>query len=125
MRNKTLLNLHFYISIPTVIVVALVYGFKPNWLLDIQPKTTDELNVYKAIMGIYLAFASFWCLALIQNQYWKTATVSNILFMLGLAFGRLLSFALDGMPSLLLVFGCFGELTLALYAYYLLKRRAK
>jgi Domain of unknown function (DUF4345) len=105
--------------------VALIYGFQPNLLFDIQPNSVDEHNVYKAIMGIYLAFASFWCLALVQKHYWKAATISNILFMLGLALGRLISFAVDGIPSSLLLFGCFGELIIAFYGCYLLKRQAK
>lgn len=125
MSNKIARNLHFYISIPIVIAVALVYGFQPNLLFDIHPKSIDEHNVYKAIMGIYLAFAFFWSLALVQKHYWKAATISNILFMLGLAFGRLISFTMDGIPSSLLLFGCFGELILAFYGYYLLKRAAK
>ena len=123
--NRIVQNLHFYISIPIVIAVALVYGFQPNLIFDIQPNSIDEHNVYKAIMGIYLAFASFWSLALIQKNYWKAATISNILFMLGLALGRLISFAVDGIPSSLLLFGCFGELALAFYGYYLLKNQVK
>jgi Domain of unknown function (DUF4345) len=122
MRNTVIQNLHFYISIPIVIVVALIYGFQPNLLFDIQPNSVDEHNVYKAIMGIYLAFAFFWSLALVQKQYWKAATISNILFMLGLALGRLISFAVDGIPSSLLFLGCFGELIIAFYGYYLLKK---
>jgi hypothetical protein len=122
MWNTVIQNLHFYISIPIVITVAFTYGFQPNWLFDIQPNSIDEHNVYKAIMGIYLAFASFWCLALVQKYYWKAATISNILFMCGLAIGRLISFAFDGIPSLLLCLGCLGELTLAFYGFYLLKK---
>lgn len=125
MRNKVIQHLHFYISIPIVIVVALVYGFQPNLLFDIHPNSIDEHNIFKAIMGMYLAFASFWCLALIQKNYWKAATISNILFMLGLAFGRLISFAIDGIPSPLLLLGCLGELILAFYGYYLLKNKDK
>lgn len=122
MRNTIIQNLHFYISIPIVIAVALVYGFQPDLLFDIQPISTDEHNVYKAIMGMYLAFAFFWSLALIQKQHWKAATISNILFMIGLALGRLISFVIDGIPSSVLLFGCFGELILAFYGYYQLKK---
>ena len=122
MRNTIIQNLHFYISIPIVIAVALVYGFQSNLLFDIHPNSIDEHNVYKAIMGIYLAFAFFWSLALIQKHYWKAATISNILFMLGLALGRLISFTMDGIPSQLLLLGCFGELILAFYGCYLLKK---
>ncbi len=122
MTNKLLHNLHLYISIPIVIAVALVYGFQPQLLFDIQPNSVDEHNVYKAVMGTYLAFAFFWCFALLHNQFWKAATISNVLFMLGLAFGRLVSFATDGIPSSLLFVGFFGEVVLAWYGMYQLKK---
>lgn len=125
MKNYLIQNVHFYISIPIVIAVALIYGFWPNLLFDIHPNSTDEHNFFKAIMGIYLVFAFFWCFALIQKHYWKAATISNILFMVGLALGRLISFAIDGIPSSVFFFGCFGELILAFYGYCLLKRQAK
>lgn len=125
MTNKLIQNFHLYISIPIVIAVALVYGFQPQMLFDIQPNSVDEHNVYKAVMGIYLAFAFFWCFALLHNQFWKIATISNVLFMLGLAFGRLVSFVSDGIPSSLLFLGFFGELVLALYGMYQLKKAEK
>lgn len=122
MTNKLVQNLHLYISIPVVIAVALVYGFQPQLVFDIQPNSVDERNVYKAVMGVYLAFAFFWCFALVQLQFWKAATLSNVLFMLGLAFGRLVSFTIDGIPSSVLFFGCFGELVLAGYGMCQLKK---
>lgn len=122
MMNKIAQNIHLYISIPIVTSVGLVYGFQPNILFEIQPNSIDEHNVYKAIMGLYLAFAMLWSVALVQKQYWKTATISNIIFMLGLAIGRLVGFAIDGIPSKVLFLGFFGEVTLALYGVYQLKK---
>jgi Domain of unknown function (DUF4345) len=122
MTNQLLQNLHLYISIPVVIGVALVYGFQPQMLFDIQPNSVDEHNVYKAVMGIYLAFAFFWWYGVVHNLYWKAATLSNVLFMLGLALGRLVSFAIDGIPSNVLFVGFFGELVLAVYGMYQLKK---
>jgi Domain of unknown function (DUF4345) len=122
MTNQLLQHLHLYISIPVVIGVALVYGFQPQMLFDIQPNSVDEHNVYKAVMGIYLAFAFFWWYGVVHNLYWKAATLSNVLFMLGLALGRLVSFAIDGIPSNVLFVGFFGELVLAVYGMYQLKK---
>jgi len=42
--------------------------------------------------------------------------------MLGLGLGRLISFVTDGMPSVVLLLGTVGELTLAIYAYSQLKK---
>jgi hypothetical protein len=115
-------NLHLYISIPVVTVAALVYGFQPDLLFEVSSQTTDESNIYKAIMGLYLCLAAFWVIGLKHASYRKAATLSNMLFMFGLASGRLISFAVDGIPSIVLLLGTLGELTLAVYAYGQLKK---
>jgi hypothetical protein len=110
-------NIHLLLSVSIVIPLAFVYGFSPNYLFDIQINSIDEANVFKAIMGIYLAFASFWIIGIVKPNYWRAATISNILFMLGLAFGRIVSLICDGMPSSLLIYGTIGELVLAIYGF--------
>lgn len=122
MKTNWRLNLHLFISIPVVTAAALVYGFQPDLFFEVSVQTTDESNIYKAIMGLYLCFAAFWCIGLKQTSYWKAATISNMLFMLGLASGRLISFVIDGMPSAVLLLGTVGELTLAVCAYSQLKK---
>ena len=122
MKTNWRQNLHLYISISVVTTAALVYGFQPDLLFEVSVQTTDESNIYKAIMGLYLCFAAFWVIGLKQTSYWKAATISNMLFMLGLASGRLIGFVIDGMPSAVLLLGTVGELTLALYAYSQLKK---
>jgi len=115
-------NLHLTISVFIVMVVAFLYGFKPDLCFDVQVKTTDEQNIYKAIMGVYIAFSSFWIIGIVKQTYWQTATVSNVLFMLGLAFGRIVSLLFDGIPSTLFLLGIIGELTLGFYAFYQFKK---
>lgn len=122
MKTSWRQNLHLYISIPIVAAAALVYGFQPDLFFEISTQTTDESNIYKAIMGLYLCFAAFWFIGLKQTSYWKAATISNMLFMLGLGSGRLISFATDGMPSVVLLLGTVGEISLAVYAYWQLKK---
>ena len=122
MKTNWRQNLHLYISIPVVAAAALVYGLKPDLLFEITNQTTDENNIYKAIMGLYWCFVAFWVIGLKQTSYWKAATISNMLFMFGLASGRLISFVIDGMPSAVLLLGTLGELTLAVYAYSQLKK---
>ena len=93
MLNKHIFkNLHLLLSASIVIPIAFIYGFFPNYLFEIQVKSIDEANVFKAIMGLYLAFASFWIIGIFKPNYWKAATISNVLFMIGLAFGRTISF---------------------------------
>lgn len=126
MLNKQIFkNLHLLLSVSIVIPIAFIYGFSLDYLFEIQVKSIDEANVFKAIMGLYLVFASFWIIGIIKPIYWKAATISNVLFMLGLAFGRAISLIYDGMPSLLLVYGTIGELVLAIYGFLQLRNTKK
>lgn len=109
-------NVHLSISILIVIPVALVYGFQPQLLFDVTINSIDEANIFKAIMGFYLAFSSLWILGIFKQNYWNSATTSNMFFMFGLALGRIISLMFDGIPSSLFVLGTFGELVLGLYA---------
>lgn len=116
-------NLHLTISILIVMTVAFVYGFKPDLWFDVKVKTIDEVNIYKAIMGVYIAFSSLWFVGILKEKFWQTATISNFLFMFGLAFGRIISLLFDGIPSTIFLFGTIGELIIGLYAFYQFKNQ--
>lgn len=118
-------NIHLIISAFIVIPVALVYGFSPNLLFNIHPNTIDEHNILKAVMGIYLAFASLWILGIIKTNYWSIATISNAIFMLGLASGRVISLFFDGIPSIIFCLGTFGEIILGIYAISILQKQKR
>ena len=119
-------NLHLIISTLIVVPVAFTYGILPNKILplflDFKVETKDLHNVFRAIMGLYLAFSVFWILGIFKSNYWYAATLSNMLFMLGLACGRIVSLLVDGIPSIVFFVGTIGELILALYAFYQLKK---
>lgn len=74
-------KIHLVISILIVVPVAFVYGFFPESQFEISPKTIDEHNFQKAIMGLYLGFSILWILGLFQNKFLKTALMTNIIFM--------------------------------------------
>ena len=114
-------KVHLVISVLVVIPVAFLYGFNPRLKFDIHLDTVDELNAFKAIMGLYLGFSILWLLGVFKRSYLKLALVSNMIFMLGLGFGRLLSLALDGTPTFAYVFGTVGELVLGFYGFWVLK----
>jgi hypothetical protein len=118
-------NLHLIISVIIVIPVALVYGFKSDLLFDLQINSIDQANVFRAIMGLYLGFGSLWIMGIFKNDYWKMATVSNMCFMLGLGFGRIISLFFDGFPSTIFIIGTIGELVLGFYAFYILNKSHK
>ncbi len=107
-----------------VIPVAFVYGLKPELCFDMFLETIDEHNFYKAIMGLYLGFAILWIIGVFKSTYLKLAIITNIIFMLGLGSGRVLSLLFDGVPTLGYVFGTVAELFLGIYGIWVLKRVA-
>ena len=119
MKNATIKNLHLSLSVLCIIPVALVYGLHPDKifleLFDIKMDTVNLKNIFRAMMGLYLAFSSFWIIGIIKPRYWTTATLTNIVFMGGLAFGRLLSLALDGLPSIYFWVGLLVEVFFAVW----------
>jgi hypothetical protein len=121
-QNSLQQNLHLLLSSVIVVAAAMIYGISPSTILpqlfDFQVATTDLSNIFRAIMGLYLAFASFWMLGMLRSNLWKAATLSQVLFMGGLAFGRILSLFFDGVPSTLFALGTIGELILAVFGYY-------
>ncbi len=115
-------KIHLIISVLIVVSVSFVYGFNPSSQFDIHLNTIDEHNFFKAIMGLYLGFSILWVMGIFKANYLKLALVSNMIFMLGLGFGRLLSLVLDGAPTFGYVFGTFAELFLGFYGLWVLKK---
>lgn len=115
-------KIHLIIAVVIVIPVALVYGFFPDASFELYPKTIDEHNFHKAIMGLYLGFSVLWILGIVNVRFLKTAIISNIIFMVGLGSGRLLSIIVDGIPSFGYLFGTAAEIFLGAYGLWVLKR---
>lgn len=124
LRRKTIFicKIHLIISVCIVIPVAFLYGFNPSFQFDIHPNTIDEHNFFKAIMGLYLGFSTLWIVGIFKSNYLKTALITHVIFMLGLGFGRLISFFIDGLPTFGYAFGTFAELFLGFYSFYILIR---
>lgn len=113
---------HLIISVLIVVPVAFVYGFNPELSFDIFLETIDEHNFYKAIMGLYLGFSALWILGVFKTKFLKVAIITNIIFMLGLGIGRVLSILIDGMPTSGYIFGTVAELFLGLYGIWVLNK---
>jgi hypothetical protein len=73
-------------------------------------------------MGLYIAMSVFWVIGIIKLRFWFAATLSNILFMAGLAFGRMVSIVLDGIPSTIFLIGLIVEIMLAAWGVINLKK---
>ncbi|QTE24385.1 DUF4345 domain-containing protein [Polaribacter cellanae] len=118
-------KIHLIVSVCIVIPVSFVYAFNPSSQFDIQLQTIDEHNFFKAIMGLYLGFSALWLLGIFKNNYLKIAILTNIIFMLGLGFGRVLSLFLDGTPTFGYILGTFAELFLGFYGVWVLNKFSK
>lgn len=116
-------KIHLIISVLIVVPVSFTYGFNPDLQFDIQLQTIDEHNFFKAVMGLYLGFSLLWILGVFKNEYLKTALITNVIFMLGLGFGRLLSFIFDGPPTFGYQFGTIAELLLGFYGIWVLTNK--
>jgi Domain of unknown function (DUF4345) len=119
-------NLHLILSTIILIPVALGYGITPKTvlpiLLNIRLDTVDMFNICRAIMVLYLAMSALFLMGIFNKKYWFTATITNIFLMGGLALGRILSLVLDGMPSPIFLWGTLGEMVLAVFAFYQLRK---
>ncbi len=112
-------NIHLIISVLIVVPVAFVYGFQPDLKFDIHLNTIDEHNLFKAIMGMYLGFSALWIIGILKTNFWKLATITNIIFMLGMGFGRVFSIFLDGIPTDDYIFGTVAEILLGFYGVWI------
>ena len=97
-------NLHLGLCSLIVTGVGFAYGISPNKILpfffDFNVDSIDLNNVFRAIMGLYLGLAFYWIIGIFKPEYWRNATLICIIFMGGLAFGRIVSIIFDGIPSL-------------------------
>ncbi|MEO6219620.1 MAG: DUF4345 domain-containing protein [Ginsengibacter sp.] len=119
-------NLHLIISVLFIVPIALVYGINPNAVLSklfyFKVETINLTNILRAMMGLYLGMCSLWIIGILKPKFWTMATLTNIIFMGGLASGRLLSLVLDGVPSIYFIVGLVVELTLAFWGVRNLKK---
>jgi hypothetical protein len=104
----------------------LSYGVDPNRILpkflDINPIGGDLLHIFRAIMGLYLATIVLWLLGAIRGgPLMRAALIAEIVFMSGLAAGRLLDLLVAGWPSPMLIAYTVAELVLATWGILCLK----
>lgn len=111
-----------------LVPIALSYGAVPERslpaLLGIEVSGLELTHVFRAVMGLYLGMVCLWLLGAFDDRYTTAALVSCGVFMLGLAGGRVLSLALDGMPHPVLVVYLALELAFGGLAFLVLKGRS-
>lgn len=119
-------KLYLGVSASGLVLIALFYGLAPATflprLVDIPVATIDTKHVLRAIMGLYLGMASFWGIGIYSPQFSKAAVISVVCFMLGLAFGRVVSLLADGAASPLLLVYLGLEIVMAALGVLVLRR---
>ena len=109
--------------------IALSYGVAPavslRYLFDIDATPTNVAHIFRAIMGLYMALALFWLLGAFTKKYKLHALYSLVIFMLGLAVGRVGSLIVDGIPHWLLVVYLFLELGFAVVGIKMIKQEIR
>lgn len=106
------------------IPIALSYGLFPqkslSLLYNIPAASISEFQVFRSIMGLYLGFCGLWIIAAFNKQLARPASYILIIFMLGLASGRMIGLLFDGMPNWVLFGYMCGEIFMAVIAIILL-----
>jgi len=118
-------RLYLMLSAGGVAMVALGYGFAPHTavgsLVDLPMDNVDQVHILRAVMGLYLGLVCFWFLGASRPIYARAAVMTVVFFMFGLAFGRLASLVLDGMPSPFLLGAIFVELGAGTWGLFILR----
>lgn len=118
----------FYLlfSAAGLFVIALSYGVDPAAvlpkLLDLSVEGTDLTHIFRAVMGLYLGMIVLWVLGAFRSDLTRVAVIAEIVFMLGLASGRVLSILVDGLPSMLLIAYAVAEIAMGSWGILVLKR---
>jgi len=118
-------NLLLKLAAVGLVPVGLSYGLAPVPLLDqmlgIDASPTNLTHIFRAIMGLYLTMAAFWWMGSTRDTLQRPALYSLLLFMGGLAAGRVLSLVLDGVPGPSLLAATVLEILFAYAAFRALK----
>jgi len=126
MKVQSWTRLYLLVSALGLLPVALSYGLAPGvvvpWLLDVPVDSTDLANIFRAVMGLYLGMIVLWLLGASRPSIARSAVISEVVFMFGLAFGRVLSMLLDGVPSLLLVAYTAVEIVMGILGIQILRQ---
>ena len=109
-----------------LVPIALSYGASPAVSLDalygISVEGANLAHIMRAVMGLYLGMVLIWLAGAFIPKLCGPALLCCAVFMLGLAFGRVLSFVMDGFPHWLLILYFFLEIVLGVIAVVLFRK---
>ena len=109
-----------------VFPVALTYGVNPQvtlaYLYDIEVNNVNLSNIFRAIMGLYIALNIFWVIGAFKKTLLLPAMWSLAIFMTGIGLGRLLSLIIDGMPYPAFILYMLLEFIFAIFGFFFIKK---
>lgn len=115
-----------FITAAGLVPVALSYGLMPqvslDYLFGISAADVNSSHIFRAVMGLYLGFVVFWVAGAFNEGVREAALYSLVVFMFGVAAGRLLSIIVDGVPHWLMVVYLLLELGIGCVGMLLLKK---
>jgi hypothetical protein len=118
-------RIYLLLSAAGLSLVALSYGVAPADvlpnLMDLRIEGTDLTHILRAVMGLYFGMIALWLIGVFRSDFTRAAVISEIFFMFGLAGGRLLSVAVDGVPSIPLIIYTIVEIALGIWGIGVLK----
>ena len=123
--------MRFYLMCMAVLIVpiALSYGIDPAAVLprflNIEVVGTDQTQIFRALMCLYLGASIFWAIAAFKPEWRRVAVIWAVFFALSLAVGRVISVVVDGPPSRLLDLYLAVEVLAGLWGVALLIRESK
>lgn len=119
-------NIQLGASASIVIIVGLIYGLYPSKILPLvfgfEVEDLELKNIFRAIMGLYLGLGTYWIIGIVKPHHWRAATLTNVIFMGGLAFGRIISTIFDGI-SIQYTIGLILELIFMVWGINSLKKK--
>lgn len=115
------------VSAAGLIPIALFYGLVPEKtltpLLGVSTENVNLVHIMRAVMGLYLGQIVFWFLGAFNSNIKLPAIYGLAVFMLGLAFGRIISIIIDGIPHWVLLLYLFLEITIGVLALTLISKQ--
>ena len=107
MTNDRLQKIVLLIAAIGLIPIALGYGFIPEttltYLYGFDVDSVNLKHIMRAIMGLYFGQIIIWFLGFYNPNLRRPAMYCLVVFMLGLAGGRIMSLILDGISHWLLI----------------------
>jgi hypothetical protein len=124
MTNDRLQKIVLAVAAIGLVPIALGYGFMPEkTLTPLYGFDVDNVNlkhIMRAIMGLYFGQVIIWLMGFSNPNLRRPAMYCLVVFMLGLAGGRILSLIVDGIPHWLLVVYLILELIIGLFGLKLI-----